>query len=87
MYLTTQGVTEIMQNEAREEAELKLQKASSNCKRIDRYDTSTYILREGEVIEELISLTLKKKKILMFLVLAANIDEKWTWTYYKCSNI
>ena len=50
--LTTQGVTEIMQNEAREEAEKRLQYASSVVKE------STGILpvlhvKEGEIIQEL----------------------------------
>ena len=72
--LTTQGVTEIMQNEAREEAEKKLQYASSVVKE------STGILpvlhvREGEIIQELKSLIDEEKNINV-LVVAAKVDEK-----------
>ena len=72
--LTTQGVTEIMQNEAREEAEKKLKCASSVVKE------STGILpvlhvREGEIIQELKSLIDEEKNINV-LVLAAKVDEK-----------
>ena len=72
--LTTQGVEEIMKNEAREEAELKLQKASSIVKE------STGLmpilqLREGNIIDELIALIGEEKDINV-LVLAANLDEK-----------
>ena len=71
--LTTQGVTEIMQNEAREEAELKLQKASTFVKETTGM-TPVLHIREGKVIEELISLTEEEKSINV-LVLAANVDE------------
>ena len=72
--LTTQGVTEIMQNEAREEAEKKLKFASSVVKE------STGILpvlhiREGEIIQELKSLIDEEKNINV-LVVAAKVDEK-----------
>jgi len=72
--LTTQGVEEIMKNEAREEAELKLQKASSIVKE------STGLmpilqLREGKIIDELIVL-IEEEKDINVLVLAANLDEK-----------
>jgi len=72
--LTTQGVTEIMQNEAREEAEKKLKYASSVVKE------STGILpvlhiREGEIIQELKSLIDEEKNINV-LVVAAKVDEK-----------
>ena len=72
--LTTQGVTEIMQNEAREEAEKQLQYASSVVKE------STGILpvlhiREGEIIQELKSLIDEEKNINV-LVVAAKVDEK-----------
>ena len=72
--LTTQGVTEIMKNEAREEAEKKLQLASSVVKE------STGILpvlhiREGEIIQELKSLIDEEKNINV-LVVAAKVDEK-----------
>ena len=71
--LTTQGVTEIMQNEAREEAEKKLKYASSVVKE------STGILpvlhvREGEVIQELKSLIDEEKNINV-LVIGAKVDE------------
>ena len=72
--LTTQGVTEIMQNEAREEAEKKLKYASSVVKE------STGILpvlhvREGEIIQELKSLIDEEKNINV-LVVAAKVGEK-----------
>ena len=71
--LTTQGVTEIMQNEAREEAEKKLQYASSVVKE------STGILpvlhiREGEIIQELKSL-IDEEKHINVLVVAAKVGE------------
>ena len=72
--LTTQGVEEIMKNEAREEAELKLQKASSIVK-----ESTGLIpilqLREGKIIDELIAL-IEEEKNINVLVLAANLDEK-----------
>ena len=72
--LTTQGVTEIMKNEAREEAEKKLQYASLVVKE------STGILpvlhiREGEIIQELKSLIDEEKNINV-LVVGAKVDEK-----------
>ena len=72
--LTTQGITEIMQNEAREEAEKKIKYASSVVKE------STGILpvlhiREGEIIQELKSLIDEEKNINV-LVVAAKVDEK-----------
>ena len=72
--LTTQGVTEIMQNEAREEAELKLQKASTIVKESTGIIPVLHI-REGEIISELIQL-IEEEKNINVLVLAANIDEK-----------
>ena len=54
--LTTQGVTEIMQNEAREEAELRVQKASSIVKESTGFMPVLHI-KEGEVIKELINPT------------------------------
>ena len=65
--LTTQGVTEIMQNEARDEAEKRLQYASSVVK------ASTGILpvllvREGEIINELKSLINEEKKNLCYII-------------------
>ena len=71
--LTTQGVTEIMQNEAREEAEKRLQKAASMVKE------STGIMpvlqvREGEIMKELKAL-IEEEENINVLVLAANVDE------------
>ena len=59
--LTTQGVTEIMQNEAREEAELRLKKASSIVKDSTGFMPVLHI-KEGEVIKELINLIEEEKK-------------------------
>ena len=72
--LTTQGVTEIMKNEAREEAERILHSAASVVKE------STGIIpilhtREGELILELKKLIEEEEKIHV-LVLAANANEK-----------
>ena len=72
--LTTQGVTEIMQNEAREEAESKLQHASSIVKESTGIMPVLHI-REGEVISELIKL-IEEEENINVLVLAANVDEK-----------
>jgi len=72
--LTTQGVTEIMQNEAREEAEKKLKFASSIVKQSTGI-TPVLHLREGEIISELKSL-IEEEKNINVLVLAASIDEK-----------
>ena len=60
--LTTQGVTEIMKNEAREEAELRLQKASSIVKDYTGYMPVLHI-KEGEIISELINLISKASGI------------------------
>ena len=71
--LTTQGVTEIMQNEAREEAESRLQRASA----IVKESTGTIPIlhvRKGEIIPELIKL-IEEEVSINVLVLAANIDE------------
>ena len=72
--LTTQGITEIMKNEAREEAEKVLHSAATIVK------NSTGIMpvlhtREGEVITELKSL-IEEEKNINVLVLAANSNEK-----------
>ena len=72
--LTTQGVTEIMKNEAREEAETRLQKASLIVKEATGMDPVLQI-REGKVIEELITLKEEEKKINV-LVLAANAEDQ-----------
>ena len=72
--LTTQGVTEIMQNEAREEAESKLQQAATIVKESTGIMPVLHV-REGEVIPELIKL-IEEEENINVLVLAANVDEK-----------
>ena len=72
--LTTQGVQEIMKNEAREEAEIRLQKASTIVK-ISTGLTPVLHLREGKIIDELIDL-IEEEKNINVLVLAAKVDEK-----------
>ena len=72
--LTTLGVQEIMKNEAREEAELKLQKASMIIKDSTGL-TPVLQLREGKIIDELIAL-IEEEENINVLVLAANVDEK-----------
>ena len=70
--LTTQGVTEIMQNEAREEAEARLQNASLLVK--ENTGTIPVLhIREGEIITELKKLIDEEKNINV-LVLAAKTD-------------
>ena len=72
--LTTQGVTEIMKNEARDEKEKLLQKASSFVK--DKTgELPALSLREGETITELKNLIDEEKNINV-LVLAAKSDPK-----------
>ena len=72
--LTTQGVTEIMKNEAREEAEKILHSAATIVKEVTG---SMPILhtREGEIITELKKLIEEDEKINV-LVLAASSNEK-----------
>ena len=72
--LTTQGVQEIMKNEAREEAELRLQQASAIVKESTGL-TPVLQLREGEIMDELIAL-IEEEKNINVLVLAAKVDEK-----------
>ena len=72
--LTTHGVQEIMKNEAREEAELRLKKASTVVKESTGI-TPLLQLREGKIIDELIAL-IEEEKNINVLVLAANVDEK-----------
>ena len=72
--LTTQGVTEIMKNEAREEAEKQLQIAATIVQE------STGIIpvlhkREGELIQELKNL-IEEEKNINILIVAANTNEK-----------
>ncbi len=71
--LTTQGVTEIMQNEAREEAERKIQYASSIVKESTGILPALHI-REGEIINELKSL-IEEEKNINVLVVSANVDQ------------
>ena len=72
--LTTHGVQEIMKNEAREEAELRLQNASNIVKKSTGLNPLLKI-REGNSIDELIAL-IEEEKNINVLVLAANVDEK-----------
>ena len=72
--LTTHGVQEIMKNEARDEAEQRLQKASIIVKESTGL-TPVLQLREGKIIDELIAL-IEEEKNINVLVLAANVDEK-----------
>jgi len=70
--LTTQGVSEIMKNEAREESEKLLQKAASYVK--DKTgEIPALSLREGETIVELKKL-IEEEKNINVLVLAANSE-------------
>ena len=72
--LTTQGVTEIMQNEAREEAEKNLQYAATIVNESTGF-MPVLQLREGEIIKELKNLIDEEKNINV-LVIAANVDAK-----------
>ena len=71
--LTTQGVTEIMKNEAREEAESRLKDAATLVKN-KTGELPALSLREGETISELKKLIDEEKNINV-LVLAAKSDE------------
>ena len=71
--LTTQGVSEIMINEAREEAESRLKDAASFVKN-KTGELPALSLREGETISELKKLIDEEKNINV-LVLAAKSDE------------
>ena len=72
--LTTQGVTEIMKNEAREEAEKKLREAASIVKETTGIMPILHT-REGELITELKKL-IEEEEGINVLVLAANTNEK-----------
>tara|TARA_B100000029_G_C17564196_1_gene954490 strand:- start:95 stop:568 length:474 start_codon:yes stop_codon:yes gene_type:complete len=74
--LTTKGVSEIMQNEAREEAEKKI-KYASKIVRESTGSVPVVQIREGEVIHELKSLIDEEKNINV-LVIGANVNEKET---------
>lgn len=72
--LTTQGVTEIMKNESREEAEKTIKEASKFVK--EKTGTIPVVhIREGEVITELKAL-IEEEENINVLVLAANVDDK-----------
>tara|TARA_Y100000590_G_C15141947_1_gene796471 strand:+ start:34 stop:507 length:474 start_codon:yes stop_codon:yes gene_type:complete len=72
--LTTQGVTEIMKNEAREEAEKTLNFAAAIVKESTGTVPVLYS-REGELISELKKL-IEEEQNINVLVLAANTNEK-----------
>ena len=72
--LTTKSVGDIMKNEARQEAETMLHKASGYIKEKTGI-TATLHVREGEQIEELIKL-IKEEKNISELILATSMDEK-----------
>ena len=72
--LTTQGVTEIMQNEAREAAEKRLKNVSTIVKE-STGELPVLEVREGDIIQELKNLINEQKNINV-LVLGANVDEK-----------
>jgi len=72
--LTTQGVTEIMENEAREEAETLLNEAANIVKESTNEIPILHI-REGELIQELKKL-IEEEEDINVLVLASNVNEK-----------
>ncbi len=74
--LTTKGVTDIMKNEAREEAEKILQKAASIVKE-KTGELPVLFLREGETIVELKKLIEEEKNIhVLVLAASSNPNEK-----------
>ena len=73
--LTTKSVSDIMKNEAREEAEAMLHKASSFAKE-ETGITATLHVKEGELIYELLKLIEEKNNNVTELILAASKDEK-----------
>ena len=72
--LTTQGVTEIMKNEAREEAE-KLQHKAAKYVQEKTGEMPALTIREGETIAELKKL-IEEEKNINVLVLASNSEPK-----------
>ena len=72
--LTTQGVSEIMKNEARDEAEKRLKEAASFVKN-KTGEIPILSVREGETISELKKLIDEEKNINV-LVLASKSDDK-----------
>tara|TARA_B100000029_G_C17573226_1_gene957351 strand:- start:1399 stop:1866 length:468 start_codon:yes stop_codon:yes gene_type:complete len=73
--LTTKSVSDIMKNEAREEAEAMLHKASAFAKE-ETGITAILHVKEGELIEELLRLIEEKNENVTELILAASKDEK-----------
>ena len=71
--LTTQGISEIMKNEAREEAETMLHKASAYVKE-ETGITATLHVKEGDIIEQLLKL-IEEEKNISVLILAASVEE------------
>ena len=71
--LTTKSVTDIMKNEAREEAENNLHKASAYAKE-ETGITPILHVREGDLIEELLKLI--EEENISVLILAASIETK-----------
>tara|TARA_B100000575_G_C23137050_1_gene660809 strand:- start:3251 stop:3724 length:474 start_codon:yes stop_codon:yes gene_type:complete len=71
--LTTKGVSEIMKQEARHEAELILKKAATFVKN-KTGELPALSIREGETISELKKL-IDEEKTINVLVLAAKIDQ------------
>ena len=72
--LTTKSVTDIMKNEAREEVEIMLHKASAYTKEETRITPSLHV-KEGEAIEELFKLV-EEEKNFVELIVAASTSEK-----------
>ena len=71
--LTTKSVSDIMKNEAREEAETMLHKASAFVKEKTGI-TATLHVKEGDVIEQLLKL-IEEEKNISVLILAASVEE------------
>lgn len=71
--LTTKSVGDIMKNEAREEAETMLHKASAYVKE-ETGITATLHVKEGDMIEQLLKL-IEEEKNISVLILAASIEE------------
>ena len=72
--LTTKSVSDIMKNEARDEAETMLHKASAYIKE-ETGITPTLHVREGDIIEELLKL-IEVENNIAILILAADIESK-----------
>lgn len=72
--LTTKSIGDIMKNEARDEAEVMLQKASAFVKEETGIIPALHV-REGEIIEEMLKL-IEEDKNISILILASSIEEK-----------